>query len=174
MKFEILGPVSFSPPYPDRMPPAHARWLLAQLVLSGRRDNISSLTEALWDELPDLDTDTISGVEGGIVLREHLRRERNPGLRRKKLADVKRRGQPLTCEVCGFNFGRFYGLHGLDYIEVHHRTPLHVTGTTQTRLADLALLCSNCHRMIHRAKQWLTVEELSALVAAQRLAGVSR
>jgi len=40
--------------------------------------------------------------------------------------------------------------------------------TTQTKLADLALLCSNCHRMIHRTKRWLTVEELKDLVAAQR------
>jgi 5-methylcytosine-specific restriction enzyme A len=35
-------------------------------------------------------------------------------------------------------------------------------------LADLALLCSNCHRMIHRTKQWLTVEELKKLVERQR------
>ena len=75
---------------------------------------------------------------------------------------------PSHCEACAFDFGRFYGPHGLDYIELHHRTPLHVTGPTKTRLADLALLCSNCHRMIHRARQWLTVEELSALVTAQR------
>jgi putative restriction endonuclease len=29
-----------------------------------------------------------------------------------------------------------------------------------TRLEDLALLCANCHRMIHRASPWLSVEEL--------------
>ena len=120
------------------------------------------------DELPDLDTDNISGAEGGIILREHLRRERNPELRRKKLADAKRRGLPIACEVCAFDFGHFYGPHGLDYIEVHHRTPLHVTGETETKLADLALVCSNCHRMIHRSKQWLTVDELTVIVTRQR------
>ena len=25
---------------------------------------------------------------------------------------------------------------------------------------DLSLLCSNCHRMIHRKKKWLTIDEL--------------
>jgi hypothetical protein len=70
--------------------------------------------------------------------------------------------------VWDFDFGHTYGSHGLDYIECHHRTPLHVTGETQTRLADLALLCSNRHRMIHRTRRWLTVEELKDLVAAQR------
>jgi 5-methylcytosine-specific restriction protein A len=78
------------------------------------------------------------------------------------------RGLPIACEVCAFDFGRGYGSHGLDYIECHHRIPLHVTGETRTSLADLALLCSNCHRMIHHTKQWLTVEELKSMVAVQR------
>lgn len=76
----------------------------------------------------------------GIALRAHLRRERDPRLRREKIADAKRRGLPIACEVCGFDFGRAYGPHGADFIECHHRTPLHVTGQTQTRKADLALL----------------------------------
>ena len=116
----------------------------------------------------DLDMDDTPAGEGGIALRAHLRRERDPKLRRKKIADTKRRGLPIACEVCTFDFGHEYGSHGLDYIECHHRVPLHVTGQTRTRLADLALLCSNCHRMIHRTKQWLTVEELKNIVAAQR------
>jgi 5-methylcytosine-specific restriction enzyme A len=37
-----------------------------------------------------------------------------------------------------------------------------------TKLADWALLCSNCHRLIHRTERWLTVEDLKDLVAAQR------
>jgi len=101
-------------------------------------------------------------------LRAHLRRERDPKLRASKLKDTKERGLPIACEVCTFDFGYTYGSHGLDYIECHHRTPLYVTGKTQTRLADLALLCSNCHRMIHRTKQWLTVEELKEVVDAQQ------
>ena len=47
-------------------------------------------------------------------------------------------------------------------------TPWRFGVTILTRLADLALLCSNCHRMIHRTKQWLTVEELKELVEQQR------
>jgi 5-methylcytosine-specific restriction protein A len=132
------------------------------------RELLTADDEPGRDEIPDLDTAGTSGTEGGLALREHLRRERDPKLRRNKLADVKRRGSPIACEVCAFDFGRFYGPHGLDYIEVHHRIPLHVSGETQTKLIDLALLCSNCHRMIHRAKQWLTVEQLRDLVTNQR------
>jgi 5-methylcytosine-specific restriction protein A len=119
-------------------------------------------------ELPDLDSVDLAAGEGGVALRAHLRRERDPRLRPRKLADTKSRGLPIACEACAFDFGRTYGSHGLDYIECHHRTPLYVTGETQTRLADLALLCSNCHRMIHHAKRWLTVEELKDLVDVQR------
>jgi 5-methylcytosine-specific restriction protein A len=120
------------------------------------------------DNLPDLDADDVAGMEGGLALRAHLRRERDPKLRQRKLLDTKRRGLPVACEVCMFDFGRAYGTHGLEYIECHHRIPLHISGETRTKLADLALLCSNCHRMIHRTKEWLTVEELRNLVDAQR------
>jgi 5-methylcytosine-specific restriction enzyme A len=40
----------------------------------------------------------------------------------------------------------------------------------RTRPADLALICSSCHRMIHRTKDWLTVEALHDIVAARRVA----
>jgi 5-methylcytosine-specific restriction protein A len=67
-----------------------------------------------------------------------------------------------------FDFERVYGPRGADFIECHHRVPLHVTGQVTTRLEDLALICSNCHRMIHRTRPWLTVEELGQLVITQR------
>ncbi|MGW0501711.1 HNH endonuclease [Micromonospora sp. NPDC003241] len=114
----------------------------------------------------DPDLDEISVREGGVTLRAHLRRERNPKLRRQKLADAKRRGVAIACEVCGFDFQRVYGDRGRDYIECHHRIPLHVSGETNTRLSDLALICSNCHRMAHRGSPWLTIEELKVLVTS--------
>lgn len=119
--------------------------------------------------LPDLDllndfTLDPGAAEGGRVERWRVSRERDPALRRRKLAQVRKAGQAIACEVCDFNFATAYGRRGQDYIEVHHRTPLHVTGATTTTLGDLALLCSNCHRMVHRGTPWLTVEELIRLV----------
>ena len=110
----------------------------------------------------------LEAKEGGVLLRWHLYRERDSGLRREKLTDARRRGIAIACEVCGFDFYQTYGDRGRDYIECHHRVPLWVTGTVRTRPSDLAMVCSNCHRMIHRSRQWLTVEELRDLVNQRR------
>jgi len=98
--------------------------------------------------------------EGALLLTQHLVRERDPRLRREKLRQVAKAGQPVACEVCGFDFGAVYGSLGNGYIEVHHRLPLHASGPRSTKLTDRVLLCSNCHRMIHRSKDWLTSEQL--------------
>jgi 5-methylcytosine-specific restriction protein A len=45
-------------------------------------------------------------------------------------------------------------------IEAHHILPLAQAGATTTRLADLALVCSNCHRMLHRAAPWISPAQL--------------
>lgn len=117
--------------------------------------------------VPDVDLDT-SADEGRILERNQIVRERDPKLRRDKINAVLAAGGLVACEVCGFDFEETYGVRGRQYIEVHHRTPLHVTGRTRTQLHELALLCSNCHRMIHRYQPWLSVEELAAVVASER------
>jgi 5-methylcytosine-specific restriction protein A len=137
-------------------------------ALADRIRELIAQDEAGGSDLLDVDLADMGVAEGSLTLRAHLRRERDPKLRRQKVADAKRHGNPIACEVCTFDFGRTYGSRGLDYIECHHRIPLHVTGESRTRLTDLALVCSNCHRMIHRTRQWLTVEELKNLVATQR------
>lgn len=130
-------------------------------------------TLLVWDGerpgLPDPDHNDLGAEEGGVLLREHLKRERNPKLKARKLADLERRRRAIACEACGFDFHHAYGERGRGYIECHHRTPLGVTGEVRTRLADLALVCSNCHRMIHRTKRWLTVEQLRAVIEEQKL-----
>jgi 5-methylcytosine-specific restriction enzyme A len=137
-------------------------------VQAARIREVFAAADASTIAVPDLDLPDPGTGEGGVVLRAYLRRERDPKLRRRMLEYMKKHGRPIVCEACGFDYAETYGEHGQDYIECHHRIPLHVTGETKTRLSDLALLCSNCHRMVHRSKRWLTVEELKQLVDAQR------
>ncbi|MEU0601399.1 HNH endonuclease [Streptomyces sp. NPDC006393] len=121
------------------------------------------------DEEEDLDD--YSAPEGRLLMSRHMRRERNQGLRKKKITAVLKKGGTLACEACGFDFEEVYGDRGSGYIECHHVVPLHEAGESQTRLSDLALICANCHRMIHRLAPWPTPTELRSLIQSRRNAG---
>jgi 5-methylcytosine-specific restriction protein A len=108
-----------------------------------------------------------SEMEGRYLLRWHAYRERNPALRKRKISSVLADGGSLACEVCTFEFGGFYGARGRGYIECHHVEPLHVGGEGPRSIRDLALLCSNCHRMIHTRPPWPTPAELRDIIRGQ-------
>ncbi|MFC4516023.1 HNH endonuclease [Streptomyces ehimensis] len=130
------------------------------------RKGISSASLSQVPEQPDeMSDDGVTSLEGRLLARWTLARERDPKLRRRKLDHARRLGQPLRCEVCSFDFGRLYGELGEGYIEVHHVLPLHVSGVQETGLDDLAFLCANCHRMCHRSRlgeSWRTPAALRA------------
>ncbi|MFJ8791126.1 HNH endonuclease [Streptomyces sp. NPDC102462] len=117
-------------------------------------DGIGSGELHLIPPQPDeVDNDGVAAaIEGRLLVRRALARERDPKLRRAKIKKVQALGRPLVCEVCGFDFARAYGDLGEGYIEVHHVTPLFVSGAKETKLADLACLCANCHRMCHKSR----------------------
>jgi 5-methylcytosine-specific restriction protein A len=112
------------------------------------------------------ETPEYHGREGGLLAVAHLRRERDHGVREAKLKWAIKNDVRLECEVCGLFMEDLYGSRGKDYVEVHHLTPLHVSGETTTKPSDLAILCANCHRMVHRAP-WTTPEELRKSLTAQ-------
>lgn len=73
----------------------------------------------------------------------------------------------LFCEMCGAPpLSIKAALHDAHF-EAHYLIPLSSTGPRTTRLSDLALLCANCHRLLHRAmaieKRWLTLVEAKAI-----------
>ena len=101
-------------------------------------------------------------LEGRKVTVQHVRRERSRQLRRKKLEAA---GEQPRCEACGFDFELAYGERGKGFIECHHLIPVsELDPATPTRLEDLALLCANCHRMVHAKRPWLSIEELRQLL----------
>ena len=110
------------------------------------------------------DEDETAFPEGRIIYRLHRRRERNPALIAKKKRKVMRETGRLECEACGFDFREVYGSLGNGFIECHHTVPLSETGEVVTRVEDLVLVCSNCHRMVHRRRPWLSVEDIRSLL----------
>lgn len=117
----------------------------------------------------DADADAgYEGEEGGVIIRLHKRHERDSRLIAEKKKAAKAAGS-LQCEACGFDFAATYGALGGDYIEVHHTKAVHLMEPgSKTRLADLALLCANCHRMAHRKRVPLTIEEVQDALATAR------
>jgi 5-methylcytosine-specific restriction enzyme A len=130
----------------------------------------------------EIDDTGATAIEGRLLVRRALARERDPKLRALKIKQAQRSGRPLQCEVCDFDFARTYGALGEGYIEVHHVTPLHISGRRETKLDDLACVCANCHRMCHRSRpgeSWRTPTALreqirkTAQVAAHQAASTS-
>lgn len=102
-------------------------------------------------------------------LAKHQRRERNPliVLKAKKAALLK--SGKLICECCDFDFEKCYGKNlGSGFIECHHKIAIS-KGERITKMDDLALVCSNCHRMLHRSSNGsnLSVEELRNIIQGQ-------
>ncbi|MFE6712915.1 HNH endonuclease [Streptomyces sp. NPDC057695] len=139
---------------------------MAEVARHIRRGLVTGEFEDLAPEVEE--EDEYSAPEGRLLLRRHRTRERDKGLRKKKIDAALRQGHRLACEACGFDFEEVYGDRGSGYIECHHIVPLHEAGEGRTRLSDLALICANCHRMIHRRAPWPTPKELRGLVQSRR------
>lgn len=72
-----------------------------------------------------------------------------------------------TCFVCGFDFGAVYGDLGQGFIHVHHIVPLSKIGKSYVvnPAKDLRPVCPNCHAMLHRGPEVLSVEQLKAILS---------
>lgn len=106
----------------------------------------------------------IEAEEGRATLRIHLRRERS----RKLIDEFKATLNNPTCEACGMSFLETYGEFGDGYIEAHHKIPVSkLDDHGKTKLTDLAALCANCHRVIHK-NELMPVEELARYLESRK------
>jgi 5-methylcytosine-specific restriction protein A len=106
--------------------------------------------------------EAVAPGEEGRRYRWHRRLERNPRL----IRDAKR-FHGSTCMVCGFNFEERYGEIGRGYIEAHHLMPMSEIGDRpreQDPRTDFAVVCPNCHRMLHTDNPPLALNDLRALL----------
>ena len=100
---------------------------------------------------PDIE---LAWFEGSERHKFVLHRQREGRARRAKLADAlaKNNGR-LICEVknCRFDFRKRYGDLGKGSAHVHHLKPLSASPNRgrKVSLEDFAVVCANCHAMIH-------------------------
>lgn len=105
---------------------------------------------------------SFTGVEKLKKFKFHKRIERN-----SQLVKLVKKVQGYTCKACGFNYVDKYGDLGKDFIEAHHLTPVSkLTGTAVELDArkDFVVLCSNCHKMIHRLEDPSDINLLISLI----------
>lgn len=99
----------------------------------------------------DLFSDLASSYEteeGSITLKLHKFRERDKKLVQLAKDNFIKKNKELFCSVCGYNFNKLYGF---DYAEAHHIKPLSmIKAGEKVSVSELAILCANCHRAVHR------------------------
>ncbi|MTD67690.1 HNH endonuclease [Flavobacterium sp. LC2016-13] len=117
-----------------------------------------AITSSIIKELEITNPD-LTVKEGELKLITHIVKERN----RTIVIEKKRQAienDSLKCEVCSFSFPEVYQSI---FIECHHITPISQSeGVIETTLEDLALVCANCHRMLHTKFDglYLSIKEL--------------
>jgi 5-methylcytosine-specific restriction protein A len=122
-------------------------------------------TEKVISQISALPEPTVDAeyLEGKRLIRERSFFHRNAQLVRQA-----KEVHGYTCRVCKFNFKDKYGELGANYIECHHLNPLSerddVVAPQATTIEDVEVVCSNCHRMLHRRRPALTIEQLKMLL----------
>jgi 5-methylcytosine-specific restriction protein A len=144
-----------------------------------RPDEIKRLAELLragitaveaTQELIDADNEP-EFYEGRLLTQLHRRRERNPNLRKRLLASRRRSGK-LACDLCRCPSSTRDPVFEDAAFEVHHTIAISLGVERITRLSDVALLCANCHRLVHRVisikRCWLSIDECRRILDLPR------
>jgi 5-methylcytosine-specific restriction enzyme A len=76
------------------------------------------------------------------------------------------------CQACDLSFPERYGVIGDGFIETHHLKAISTleegVAVAYNIAADFAVLCSNCHRMIHRCADPSNLLAFRAMVEANK------
>lgn len=78
----------------------------------------------------------------------------------------------LICQACDVDMEKRYGALGKGYIEAHHLKPISTleegVAVTYNVKDNFAVLCANCHRMIHRTSDPGDLKSFRKIVEALR------
>jgi 5-methylcytosine-specific restriction endonuclease McrA len=118
------------------------------------------LAANVWKAVRGLPSTSVDRRMEGMVT-ESKSRYRDPALRSAALAQADG-----CCAGCGKNYRQVAGGKGEKCLVVHHKKQLKDTDQpAETRLADLAVVCANCHMMIHADREKaLTIAQLRKLL----------
>lgn len=129
-------------------------------------DSVAAELEVLWasftnstifsfpEEVDTMQEEIFEGAVRRISVNSY---ERNPEARRKCIEHYG-----AICQVCNFDFEKFYGEIGKGFIHVHHLKQISEIGKTYQvdPIQDLQPVCPNCHAIIHKRVPPYTIEEV--------------
>jgi len=117
------------------------------------------------EEIPEENADKLfEGVKRQITVNAY---ERNSKARAKCIEHYRKLNNGKTaCQICGFDFGMFYGKEVEGKIHVHHLTPLYEIGEGYevNAISDLIPICPNCHLVIHSKEPAYTPQEIKRML----------
>jgi 5-methylcytosine-specific restriction protein A len=131
--------------------------------------DVAAKIEDLWEQflsegrrpIPIAEPSALEGIKTETV---KYSRGRN-----RRLRDLALEKSNSICCVCGVDYSKVLEGSGVRVLQVHHKKQLGATDTPSiTQLSDLAVVCANCHMLIHmNPKEALTVERLKRMLQKQ-------
>ena len=118
------------------------------------------LAVSVWKSVRGLPSTAVDKRMEGM-LTESKSKFRDPALRSAALARADGR-----CAGCRKNYRRVAGGKGEKCLVVHHKKQLKdIDQPRETRVSDLAVVCANCHMMLHADRgKALTIAQLQKLL----------
>jgi len=109
---------------------------------------------------PALELQSAEAMEG--LAREYRVVTRS---RSRTLREAALRSSAGICEACGVDYAALLDGLGSRVLQVHHKNQLaHSSTEVVTSLLDLAVVCANCHSLLHASRdRLLPIEEFRAL-----------
>ena len=138
--------------------------------LFGQTNAGSALELTRVEALPETDLEELTGREGRILTRLHAYRERDRTFARRVRDHFKRQhGGLLHCEACGMVAENVYGTKGERCMEAHHKVPIEeLQPDSVTLVQEMAMVCANCHRVIHSGRPCITIDQIRGILALQQ------
>lgn len=142
-----------------------AMLLVERIGKGDKKENIR-----MTEEIPTVQQLVLKeGAKTTVVVNAY---ERNPKARNQCIKYYKTLNNgKVVCEICGFDFGEFYGEELEGRIHVHHLKPLHEIGEEYEidAINELIPICPNCHLVIHSKEPAYNPNEVKKMIKKYNL-----
>jgi 5-methylcytosine-specific restriction enzyme A len=129
-------------------------------------DDVVFRLEEEWGEFLRLGRHPVPSADSSAM--EGLRTETVTYIkgRSRYLRDLALEESQGICSVCDVDYSNLLGGKGVRVLQVHHRKQLAADDAPRlTHLSDLAVVCANCHMLIHmNPKNALDIDELRGML----------